>query len=157
MPKSKVRDEKGRFKPGHPSTHGAYAKKMPLAIRRESDVFRDGIIKDLGGIKNISTARLILVEKALNLYRITLAIENFINTNGVFKFKSLHPILKESYIAYVNSLRLTLREIGLERLEPGIKSIQEIIKEFDAEKEKSEGKADSQSTEDVVVPSSSEK
>lgn len=115
MDKSPMRDKNGRFKPGHPSTHKAYSKRLPLALKREAATYRLEIIKDLGGIEHLSIAKLLLIEKAMNLYQVTRAIEDFVNANGAFKGKKLEPVLAESYVTYCNSLRLCLREIGFER------------------------------------------
>jgi len=118
MVEDNIRDKKGRFKPGHANTHGAFKKKLPVRLKHEAAAYRLAIVKDLGGESNISAARLILIEKAMHLYAVTRSIENYINDRGCFRGKGHHtrlePVLANNYTNYVNSLRLILREIGIE-------------------------------------------
>lgn len=123
MLESKIRDKKGRFKPGHPGTHGAYKKRLPARLRREAAAYRLELVKDLGGEENISTAKLLLIDKAMNLWQVTRAIEDFINIQGAFKGKKLEPVLAENYVTYCNALRLCLREIGLNPSRPQDKQL----------------------------------
>jgi hypothetical protein len=136
------RDEKGRFAPGNQAgkTHGSYAGRMSLAIRRSSSLARLALIMDLGPMEgDLSTAQIILVDKAVNLLQITQAVEGWIRLNGVMKKNRLQPVL-ENYIAFVNSLRLCLRELGVSKRTAGkILTPLELAAEVEAEVKASPG------------------
>lgn len=51
----------------------------------------------------------------MNLYQVTLCIEAYIRREGPFRGKKLDPVLSLNYLAYVNTIRLNLRELGIAR------------------------------------------
>jgi len=110
------RDQQGRFLPGNTvrKTHGAYSRQLTLRIRRAGDRFRCGLIADLGPEEVLTAAQLVLIEKSVGLYGITLMLERWIGREGVINKTKLNPVLT-TYISHVNSLRLCLRELGIER------------------------------------------
>jgi len=111
------RDSRGRFLPKNKAAlaHGAYAGKMTLAIRKGSSLARAALVQDLGPREcDLSAAEIILIDKAVNLLAVTTSIETWIRAHGIFKGRDLQPIL-DRYIAFVNSLRLCLRELGISK------------------------------------------
>jgi hypothetical protein len=140
--KKPERDKKGRFMPGNQArkTHAAYGGKMSLAIRRSSSLARLALIRDLGPMEgDLSAAQVILIDKAVNLLQITQAIEGWIRINGAMKKNRLQPVL-ENYIAFVNSLRLILRELGISKRTAGkILTPLELAAEVEVESRESSG------------------
>ena len=119
MRKKAERDENGRFLNGHTQSvrHGGYAKSsraLPLSVRRHLEAVRASLIREKGPrLEDLTTPDLIRIEKAVNVLQVTMSIEGFIQREGIFRGKKLDPILRESYLAYVNSLRLLLRELNI--------------------------------------------
>lgn len=119
MTEKSERDENGRFRKGHIQSvkHGGYAKSsraLPLSVRRHLEAVRASLIREKGPrLEDLTTPDLIRIEKAVNVLQVTMSIEAFIRREGIFRGKKLDPILRESYLAYVNSLRLLLRELNI--------------------------------------------
>jgi hypothetical protein len=75
---------------------------------------REALVRDIAGEPgNLTAAQVILIDKTMNLYQITLCLEAYIRREGPFRGKKLDPILGENYIAYANAIRLNLRELGI--------------------------------------------
>lgn len=139
------RDEKGRFLPGNKSalTHGAYARRLPLKIRREGAKIYQGIVADLGGAGQITTAQHVLIEKSVGLYQITRTLEEYLVKWGIMKKQRLNPALAV-YGSMVNSLRLNLSALGIDRRgQERIKTVAQIVDEI-------EGKDDEHSKSDKL-------
>ncbi len=121
MPKlRKERDkETGRFLPGHSIglRHAGYSsvsKDIPLSVRRQVQAIRDHLIRDIGGTEAaLTAAQVILIDKTVSLYQVTLCLEAYVRANGAFRGKKLDPVLGQNYLAYVNTIRLNLRELGI--------------------------------------------
>jgi len=139
--KKPERDERGRLLPGSKAAlkHGAYGRRMSLTIRRSSSLARAAMIQDLGPVESdLTAAQIILIDKAINLLQITQAIEGWIRMNGAIKKGKLQPVL-ESYISFVNSLRLCIRDLGVsKRATEKVLSPLELAAKIDAEKEAKE-------------------
>jgi len=136
------RDEAGRFIKGNAAglRHGGFSsvsKDMPLAVRRQVGAIREQLARDIGGAEPaLTAAQAILIDKTMNLYQVTLCLEAYIRKNGPFRGKKLDPILGQNYIAYVNTIRLNLRELGIStKAGERLLSPLEIAAEIDAEKE----------------------
>lgn len=143
MTKKADRDEKtGRFLKGNlaPVKHFGYSKSrnVPLKVRKFITATREAMIKDLAQDEaGLTTSQLILIDKAVNILQVTLCIESFIRREGVFRGKKLEPVLANNYLAYINSLRIILRELGIStKASERILSIAEIIKEAEEEARK---------------------
>jgi len=123
MPKLREDGDKvtGRFRPGHAASirHAGYStisKNMPLAVRRQVQGVREQLIRDIGGAEPaLTAAQAILIDKTVNLYQITLCLEAYVRREGPFRGKKLDPVLGQNYLAYVNTIRLNLRELGIAR------------------------------------------
>jgi len=123
MPKLRKDRDKvtGRWLPGHAAAirHGGYSvitKNIPLAVRRRVQGVRDQLVRDIGGTEAaLTAAQAILIDKTVNLYQITLCLEAYVRREGPFRGKKLDPVLGQNYLAYVNTIRLNLRELGISR------------------------------------------
>jgi len=121
MPKLRKDRDKvtGRWLPGHAGAirHGGYSvitKNIPLAVRRRVQGVRDQLVRDIGGTEEaLTAAQAILIDKTVNLYQITLCLEAYVRREGPFRGKKLDPVLGQNYLAYVNTIRLNLRELGI--------------------------------------------
>lgn len=128
-------------------THGGYSflttGQLPerrVYVLRYLSAAREGLIADLGGEeKNLSTAQLILIDRIISKLGIIRCIEEHVRENSILDGDDLAPALRSSYIAYNNSIRLTLQLLGLERkIEEKILTPLEFADKFD--KQKAEGK-----------------
>jgi hypothetical protein len=76
---------------------------------------RAGLVEDLGPCESdLSTARIVLIDRSISLLGILRLIEEHARENGVFFNGDLSPSLKNNYLAYCNSLRLSLEALGLD-------------------------------------------
>jgi len=62
-------------------------------------------------------AQLILIDRLISLLGVIRLIEEKAKEDGVFTGRNLAPSLRTSYIAYNNTVRLTLEKLGIEREE----------------------------------------
>ena len=107
-----------------PKRHGGYSlivagedEKHRAYLLRHLTECREGICRDLGGEDLMSMAQVILVDRVVSKLGIVRCIEEYVRENGTFDEKRLTPTLKESYLAYSNSIRLDLQALGLEKRE----------------------------------------
>ena len=163
MPRIKIDRDKvtGRFLPGHLGgvRHGGYLKTIrgvPLSVRRQVQGVREQLIRDIGGAEPaLSAAQAILIDKTVNLYQITLCLEAYVRREGPFRGKKLDPVLGQNYLAYVNTIRLNLRELGISRKAGDeILTPLQIAEQIDREKE--DGARDQAGEEDGAHPGASE-
>jgi hypothetical protein len=133
----KTHNEQGRFLPGNQAARrtGIYSQRLPLKIRRTSQSMRLSLIHDLGPEeKNLTTAQLILIDKATALFQVTMAIEGYVREHGPFRGKRLDPVLAENYLAYVNQLRFILRDLGINKRAASEVDPLKFIRAYDEEK-----------------------
>lgn len=76
---------------------------------------RDAILTDLGGEENLSAQKLILIDRLISLLGVVRGIEEFHRENILDKDGNAKNALCKTYLAYVNSCRLMLTTLGLER------------------------------------------
>ena len=114
--------------PGRGFKHGGYSlmvkagdlpKKM-TRIREYLGKVRAGLVLDIAGQEeDLSTAQLILIDRTISLLSVLRTIESSLSERGILQGKGqdlqLQPILANNYLAYSNSLRLILRELGIDR------------------------------------------
>lgn len=114
--------------------YGVYAArdKIPARIKREADHFRDRLISDVSGIEErCSGAQLILIDRAINIYAIVRKVELHVARAGpIDEGGKLRRVLSENYLAYCNSLRLTLKELGIKPGPEDLLSADAIIDEI---------------------------
>jgi len=106
--------------------HGGYSfiatGKLPkhrAYLLRYLSNCRAGLIHDLGDEDNLSTAQLILIDRVVSKLGLIRCVEEHTRENGAIIGKELAPILKASYLAYSNSLRLDLLALGIDRNDIG--------------------------------------
>jgi len=111
-----------------------YIKKYLTAIR-------ESMIRDIGPTeKDLTTAQLILVDRLISLLGVIRLIEEKAKEDGVFSGKNLSPSLRQSYISYNNTVRLTLEKLGIDkRMGDQIMTPFQIAEAFDKEKETEKG------------------
>jgi hypothetical protein len=115
------RDVSGRFVKGNAAAlrHSGFSsnsKDIPLAIRRQVQIIREQLVRDIGGpAPELTAAQAILIDKTINLYQVTLCLEAHVRREGPFRGKKLDPVLGQNYLAFVNTIRLNLRELGISR------------------------------------------
>ena len=117
-------DSKRKYPQVKPKRHGGYSlivagedEKHRAYLLRHLTECREGICRDLGGEDLMSMAQIILTDRAVSKLGIIRCIEEHIRESGTFDEKHLAPTLKESYLAYSNSIRLDLLALGLEKRE----------------------------------------
>jgi len=96
-------------------THGAYAcvklyHERELDLRRADHRFlaewKKGVIEDLGGVKEISSFQLSMIDQGVSLLIILGKMSEYVESVGIMgKDGQLAPCLRTSYLAYVNTLR----------------------------------------------------
>lgn len=118
---------------GETPEHRQYIKKYLTDIR-------EGLIRDIGPEeKDLTTAHLILIDRLISLLGVIRLIEEKAKEEGVFRGKDLIPSLKQSYISYNNTVRLTLEKLGIDKsVGSRVLTPLEIAAEFDKEKEAKE-------------------
>ena len=88
--------------------HRQYIKEYLTALR-------EGLIRERGPLeKDLSIAQLILIDRLISLLGVIRLIEEKAKEDGVFIGKNLIPSLRTSYIAYNNTVRLTLDKLGID-------------------------------------------
>ncbi len=109
-----------RLKPGRRIKHGGYSflsqGKLPqdrAYIERYLTACRQGLIEDLGGDPNLSTAQAILIDRIISKLGCVRCIEEHSRETSVMVGNNLAPALKASYLAYSNSIRLDLQALGI--------------------------------------------
>ena len=133
--------KKGRL--GRPPKHGGYSLLVrgELAenrkhIKQYLTISRENLIRDLGpGEDNLTAAQIIIIDRVVSKLGVVRCIEEHIRENSVMRGHDLAPSLKASYLAYNNSVRLDLRELGIDkRMEDRVLTPLEIAEEFDKKK-----------------------
>jgi len=140
-----------------PRKHGGYSflVKGELPERRGyllsylTDV-RAGLIQDLGPTEqDLTTAQAIIIDRIVSMLGVVRCIEEHTRENTVMVGGSLASALKESYLAYNNSIRLDLQVLGInERAEGRGPTVQEVIDKFDKEKAEGEGEKEREEAEE---------
>lgn len=132
-------------KPQRRAGHGGYAYltsgEVPETrpkIEKYLTSLREGLIRDLGPTEeDLTTAQLLLVNRIVTLAGVIRLIEEKAREDGIFKGEDLAPSLRQSFISYNNTLRLNLRELGIDkRVGDGVQTLEQII----AESDKKDGK-----------------
>lgn len=87
-------------------------------IKKYLTAIREGLIRERGPTEaDLSVAQLILIDRLVSLLGIIRLIEEKAKEDGVFSGRNLTASLKTSYIAYNNTVRLTLEKLGIDKTE----------------------------------------
>lgn len=146
-------------KRGRPFKHGGYSLMIRRGevperlthIRRYLTAVREGLVRDIAGQEEkLTTAQRVLVDRAISLLSVLRTIESTLSEQGIIQGRLLQPILRENYLAYSNSLRLILRELGIEKRQTSeVLNLGRYIEQKDREaKAKGRGKAGKQARHD---------
>lgn len=128
---------------GPKATHGGYAYfttgRLPehrKYIEQYLTAVREGLIRDIGPEeKDLTTAQIVLCDRLVSLLGVIRLIEEKAREDGIFRGKELTPSLRQSYISYNNTVRLTLDKLGIDkRMEDQVLTPLEIAAEFDKKK-----------------------
>lgn len=97
---------------------------------------REGLIRDLGPTEeDLSTAQRVLCDRIISKLGVVRCIEEYIRENAVMTGARLSPSLRESYLAYNNSIRLDLQALGIDKKKADeVTDLQAYIKIKDKEK-----------------------
>lgn len=136
---------KGKLKSGGQVKHGGYSYlvkgELPenrKYILRYLTAAREGLVRDLGPTEeDLTTAQLILIDRVVSKLGVVRCIEEYVREHTVMVGENVAPALGKSYLAYSNSVRLDLCELGMgKRAEDQVPNVQAYIKQFDEEKAK---------------------
>lgn len=132
---------------GKKRTHGGYTYfttgKLPehrKYIEQYLTAARMNLIQDLGPTEqDLTAAQIIIIDRIVSKLGVIRCIEEHIREKAVMVGDNLAPALRASYLAYNNSVRLDLRELGIDK-RVGDRALTplEYIKQFDEEKERKE-------------------
>jgi hypothetical protein len=79
---------------------------------------RAGLVRDVAGLEeDLTTAQRVLIDRAISLLGVLRTIEESLSEKGIMQGSGLAPILRENYISYNNTLRLTLASLGINKRE----------------------------------------
>ena len=133
----KSRKKKGKVRLGRPPKHGGYSLlvrgELPenrKHIKQYLTVSRENLIIDLGPTEeDLTTAQIILIDRVVTKLGVIRCIAEHIRENSVMVGHNLAPSLRASYLAYNNSVRLDLRELGIDKRQAdNVLDIQDYIK-----------------------------
>ena len=115
-----------KFKKGKPPqhiSHGGYSflasSKLPERrkhVLKYLTAARDGLVMDLGPTEeDLTTAQIILIDRITVKLGVLRCIEEHIRETAVMAGDRLAASLRESYLAYNNSIRISLVALGLDK------------------------------------------
>jgi len=112
-----------KLHPGNRKKHGGYTylSKGTLPANRANverylTTVRMGLILDLGPTEEgLTAAQIILIDRVVTKLGVVRCIEEHIRENTVMVGSRLAPSLRESYLAYNNSIRLDLSALGIDK------------------------------------------
>lgn len=112
-----------KLHPGKRKTHGGYSflvkGRLPenrANVERYLTGAREGLIQNLGPTeKDLTTAQLILIDRITVKLGVVRCMEEHVRENEVMIGSRLVPSLRESYLAYNNSIRLDLAALGIDK------------------------------------------
>jgi len=123
---SKEDKNRGHFKPVHGVDGLIKRGRLPSLrgkrrVQKALDELEAGLVKELGGWKNISPQQEIILRSTLTCHAVVLLTQLFINKYGPLRpdqarrgVLCYHPLLERTLATYINTARL-----NLEKLFPG--------------------------------------
>jgi hypothetical protein len=113
----------GQLKKGRPSRHGGYTFLTRAEIPERRSYLRayltearEGLIRDLGPMEeNLSTAQIILIDRIITKLGVLRLIEEACHDGGIFNEGDIVPALGNNYLAFDNSIRLSLQALGIQK------------------------------------------
>ena len=116
------------LEPGRKTKHGGYSYLVTGTLPENRKhvlkyltAARAGLIQDLGPTEqDLTAAQIVLIDRVITKLGVVRCMEEHIREGAVMKGERLSPCLRESYLAYNNSIRLDLAALGLDkRVTPG--------------------------------------
>lgn len=99
--------------------HAAYAKhqKVPAPIKREAKALRSMLAEEVAGSGKLTALMIILIDRICFKYVGCRCIEQYVKKIGLIDEEKglMRSTLDKNYLAWSNSLRLDLRELGSQR------------------------------------------
>ena len=100
-------------------THAAYAKhsKVPLRTKREVKALQTMLATESAGSSDLTAIQIILIDRICFKYVGCRCIEQYVKKIGLIDEEKglMRSTLDKNYLAWSNSLRLDLRELGSQR------------------------------------------
>jgi hypothetical protein len=119
--KPKPDQKQSKFKPDDDRriTHGAYSERMRQRYSdartpegRQLKATMDDLVSDLGGHENLTADQRINLDSIRSMLIVLRRIGEFVDRQeSIIKDGQLLPVLGKNYLAYLNTLRLTLAEL----------------------------------------------
>ncbi len=77
---------------------------------------RDQLVKDMGPTEqDLTAAQIIIIDRVVTKLGVVRCIEEHIRETSVMQGHKLAPSLRQSYLAYNNSIRLDLQSLGINK------------------------------------------
>jgi len=118
------------------TVRGLHAVDMRTAAAQGLVAWRNELLAAFGGPENVSPQKMALVEMAVRTRLYVDHVDSWLLSQDSLvnkRRKSLLPVLRERQVL-VDSLSRLLQQLGLERREKPIKSLQEHLRNMEAEK-----------------------
>lgn len=109
-----------------------------LKIIRYLSGCRNALLTDLGGEENLSAQKIILIDRLVSLLGVIRGIEEFHSENILTPTGDLKPALGKNYLSFINSTRLLLTTLGIERHSEPLLTATDLIAAADREQEREE-------------------
>jgi hypothetical protein len=106
--------------------------RLPDAVRERLDAFQSGMISDLGGADNVTQAQRTLVESSQMCFGVVLLGNAWIAENGVTQSNGKPQFILTILATFLNTLRLNLMALGLERRTKTAQTLDDYIRRNDA-------------------------
>jgi len=119
--RTKLTTDLKRGRPG--TTHGGYTfltkGELPqnrVHVLKYLTAAREQLIQDLGPTEeDLTAAQIILIDRVITKLGVVRCMEEHLKENHVMKGDRLSGCLRESYLAYNNSIRLDLAALGIDK------------------------------------------
>ena len=125
--------------------HGGFSIKKPARVKQYATAVRKALVQDISGgtEEDLSAQKIILIDSVVDSLVIVKMMGEYIaESGGVMAGSSLKPCLRNSWLAYRNSISRHLALLGLEKSEhDNIMTPAEVAADImkDKEKEKNNG------------------
>ena len=106
--------------------HGGFSIKKPARVKQYATAVRKALIKDLSGgtEEDLSAQKIILIDSVVDSLVIVKMMGEYIaEQGGVMAGSSLKPCLRNSWLAYRNSIQRHLCALGLDKKDADIKQV----------------------------------
>jgi len=98
--------------------HGGFSIKKPAKVKQYATAVRKALIKDISGgtEADLSAQKIILIDAVVDSLVIVKMMGEYISeSGGVMAGSSLKPCLRNSWLAYRNSIQRHLVALGLDK------------------------------------------